>query len=253
MPVNLPQKAKRISWRLDKLVRNIYVKITIIFDNYPHNAELKTEWGFSCLIEGFENALLFDTGGDGKILLDNMKNLGIDPNKIDKLLISHDHWDHTGGLQSFLEKKSDIDVYMLPSFSNGIKDIVRSKGAHLVESHTAEKLCSHIHTSGTLGKTIKEQSIIIETQKGLVIITGCAHPGIIHIIENAQKCFNQRINMVFGGFHLGSYTDSVLKNIIAQFRRLKVENAGPCHFSGDRCRKLFVNEYKNNFLNIGVG
>jgi 7,8-dihydropterin-6-yl-methyl-4-(beta-D-ribofuranosyl)aminobenzene 5'-phosphate synthase len=178
------------------------MKITIVFDNYPYNAELKTEWGFSCLIEGFENTLLFDTGGDGRILLDNMKNLGIDPNKINKLLISHDHWDHTGGLQSFLEKKSNLDVYMLPSFSNGIKDIARSKGAHLIESHTAEKLCSHIHTSGTLGMAIKEQSIIIETQKGLVIITGCAHPGIIHIIESVQKRFNQKINMVFGGFHL---------------------------------------------------
>lgn len=229
------------------------MKITIIFDNYPHNPELKTEWGFSCLIEGFENTLLFDTGGDGKILLDNMKYLGIDPNKIDKLLISHDHWDHTGGLQSFLEKKSNVDVYMLPSFSNGIKDIARSKGAHLIESHTAEKLCSHIHTSGTLGTTIKEQSLIIETQKGLVIITGCAHPGIVNIIESVQKRFNQEINMVFGGFHLGGYTDSDLKNIIAQFRRLKVLNAGPCHCSGDRCRELFVNAYKDNFLNIGVG
>jgi len=229
------------------------MKITIIFDNYPHNPELKTAWGFSCLIEGLEETILFDTGGDGGILLKNMEMLKIDPEKIDGIVISHDHWDHTGGLQNFLEKKSNVDVYMLPSFSNGVKDIVRSNGAHLIENHTAEKLCSHIHTSGTLGTTTKEQSLIIETQKGLVIITGCAHPGIVNIIESVQKRFNQEINMVFGGFHLGGHTDSDLKNIIAQFRRLKVVNAGPCHCSGDRCQELFVNEYKDNFLNIGVG
>jgi 7,8-dihydropterin-6-yl-methyl-4-(beta-D-ribofuranosyl)aminobenzene 5'-phosphate synthase len=59
------------------------MKITIVFDNYLHNPELKTEWGFSCLIEGFEKNILFDTGSDGEILLENMQKLKLDPKKTD--------------------------------------------------------------------------------------------------------------------------------------------------------------------------
>lgn len=229
------------------------IKITIIYDNNLFNPELKNEWGFSCLIEGFEETILFDTGGDGEILLDNMKNLGIDPKNIHKLLISHDHWDHAGGLKPLLRENPALDIYVLPSFSNDTEDIVLEYGAHLFEIDSPQVLFPHVYTTGILGTIIREQSLVIETKNGLVIITGCAHPGIVNIVQHVKKILNQKIYMVFGGFHLAAASDSELKNIIAQFREMEVEKVGPCHCSGDRCRELFADEYKEDYLNIGVG
>lgn len=229
------------------------MKITIVFDNYLHNPELKTEWGFSCLIEGFEKNILFDTGSDGEILLENMQKLKLDPKKTDVIIISHDHWDHTGGLKSYLNVNSNVYVYLLPSFSDNLKNFVEKTGANMFENNERNMLFSHVHTTGTLGSAIKEQSLILETKKGLVVITGCAHPGIVNIIENVKEYLKQSIYMVLGGFHLGGHPDSVLKQIIEQFQKLEVEHPGPSHCSGERCRELFANAYKENFMDIGVG
>jgi 7,8-dihydropterin-6-yl-methyl-4-(beta-D-ribofuranosyl)aminobenzene 5'-phosphate synthase len=229
------------------------MKITIITDNYPLNPELKTEWGFSCLVDGFEKTILFDTGGDGAVLLNNIKSLGIDTGKIDTIFISHDHWDHTGGLESFLRENTNVNVYILPSFSKILKNSIKEYGANIIENQKPGKICTGIYTTGTLDTGIKEQSLVIETKKGLYIITGCAHPGIVHIISTTKENLNQTIYLVLGGFHLSGYSDSDLKEIIKQFRKLGVEKAGPCHCSGERCRELFAEDYKENFVNIGVG
>ena len=79
--------------------------ITVIYDNNPYKEGLETAWGFAASITGTEKTILFDTGGDGSILLNNMQKLAIDPNGIDTVVLSHIHPDHTGGLNSFLEKK----------------------------------------------------------------------------------------------------------------------------------------------------
>jgi 7,8-dihydropterin-6-yl-methyl-4-(beta-D-ribofuranosyl)aminobenzene 5'-phosphate synthase len=227
--------------------------VNIVFDNYEFNPDLQAKWGFACLVAGPDEILLFDTGSNGQILLDNMKNLKLDPKKIRKLLISHDHWDHTGGLKSLLNENADLEVYVLPSFSDETKKTVTQSGAHLIENSDFKMLLPGIHTTGTLGTTIKEQSLVIETNKGLVIITGCAHPGIINIIEHVKEHFNKKIYMVFGGFHLMNYIDTDLLRITIQLKELGVEKIGPCHCSGDRCRLIFKEEYKDDYIDIGVG
>jgi len=229
------------------------INITIIYDNYPFDGLLKTEWGFSCLVEGFERKVLFDTPGDGAMLLTNMRKLKIDPKEIDMIFLSHEHQDHTGGIQDILAQNNRAIVYLLKSFSKGIKNLVNDSVAETVEVTSPTYLCSRIATTGELGVAIKEQSLVLETEKGLVIITGCAHPGIVNIIGKVKRDFGQDIYLVLGGFHLGITSDTKLKQIVKQFRKIGVEKVGPCHCSGERCRKLFLDEYETDFIEVGVG
>ena len=95
------------------------LKITVVYNNYPYKEDLETGWGFSCLVEGADKTILFDTGGDGAVLLGNMDKLRIDPAVVDVVVLSHIHGDHTGGLEDFLEKKSIcllIRLYFLFAF-----------------------------------------------------------------------------------------------------------------------------------------
>ncbi len=229
------------------------IDITIIYDSNPFNPMLKNSWGFSCFIQGLEKTILFDTGGDGGILISNMYKLDIDPKDVDVIFLSHDHWGHTGGLQNFLALNQKVVVYLLKTFSEDIKKSIDNSGAEIVEITSPAYLCENAATTGELGNGIKEQSLVLETEKGLVIITGCAHPGIVDIIQNARETLDQNVYLVFGGFHSMAASDAELEEIIERFRKLEVEKAGPCHCSGEHCRKLFLDEYGENFVDIGVG
>lgn len=227
--------------------------ITVIFDNYLYKEGLKTAWGFSCLIRGIEKTILFDTGGDGAILLENMKKLSIDPEEIDLVVFSHIHGDHTGGLNSFLEKNKDVTIYMPESFPEGFKRDAKNYGATVVEVKEPMKICENVFSTGELGTSIIEQSLIIRTDIGLIVITGCAHPGIVKIVKKAKDVIKDDVLFVMGGFHLSSISKTELENIISDFRQLGVRYAAPTHCSGDNAKQLFEKEYQRNFLNIGAG
>ena len=155
------------------------VNITVIYDNNTHKEGLGTAWGFSCVITGLEKTLLFDTGGDGPLLIKNISKLGIDPNSIDLVVLSHEHWDHVGGMESFLEKNHNVSVFVLESFPQDFKQMVSSRGAKIIEIEKPAEICRGAHSTGQLGTSIKEQGLIIRTDKGTILITGCAHPGIV--------------------------------------------------------------------------
>ena len=95
------------------------MNIKILYDNKAREG-FKSAWGFSCLIEADEK-ILFDTGGDGSILQHNMQKFNINPRDIDRIVISHDHWDHTGGLSYLLDEIDDAEVFVLKSFSEKLK------------------------------------------------------------------------------------------------------------------------------------
>ncbi len=231
----------------------VEVTMITIYDNYRHDPDLQTGWGFSCLVDADGRKLLFDTGGEGSILLGNMRKLKIDPQEIDCVVLSHVHGDHTGGLDDFLEANSNLKVYLPKSFPDSFKKKVKSSKAEVVEVGDSMSISEKVSTTGELGTSIKEQSLLIKTGKGLVVITGCAHPGIVDIVRHAKKITGEDIYLVLGGFHLLELSETQLKEVIKGFRELGVQKVAPCHCSGDKTRELFRQEYGEDFIENGVG
>jgi hypothetical protein len=143
------------------------LKITVVYDNNSFDTRLKAAWGFSALVEYHDQTLLFDTGGDGRILLENMRVLGIDPARIQSIVLSHAHGDHTGGLSALLEDGNQPPVYLAPSFADTYK---RQLGlvTQVSEVTPGQVIANGILTTGEIGGNIPEQALMIQTGKGLV-------------------------------------------------------------------------------------
>ena len=205
------------------------------------------------MVEGLEKTILFDAGGDSAMLLRNMRKLGIDPQIVEAIVISHIHYDHLGGLAGFLEENNDVAVYLPECLPENIKDAVRVSGAELVEVREAVKICERAYSTGELGDWIKEQALVIETDEGLVVITGCAHPGVVNVVREAKRLRGDDVHLVLGGFHLCWLNVFQIRGIVDGISREGVEMVAPCHCSGDLARSTFGNAYGENFIPVGVG
>jgi 7,8-dihydropterin-6-yl-methyl-4-(beta-D-ribofuranosyl)aminobenzene 5'-phosphate synthase len=166
------------------------MKVTIIYDNEAFDKNLEADWGFSCFIEVFGRKILFDTGAKSDILLNNMKKLNIDPGLVDMIFISHAHWDHTGGLLSFL-KINPAKLYIPSSCQEvpGSKELIKVTGP--VEIH------ENIFSTGELCG--QEQSLAIKHNKGVVVVAGCSHPGVREILKAASN-YGKVVTLI-GGLH----------------------------------------------------
>jgi 7,8-dihydropterin-6-yl-methyl-4-(beta-D-ribofuranosyl)aminobenzene 5'-phosphate synthase len=229
------------------------IQMTIVYDNNSFDEKLEKDWGFSCFIKGLEKSILFDTGTNGQILLSNMEKLRIHPAEIELVFLSHAHEDHTGGLDALLTQNPKIEVWLPEFFSSSFKKAIKKEGATVIEVENFQKICEGAYTTGVIAGWIKEQSLILETDKGLIVITGCAHPRIVNIIALAKELLKKDIHLVFGGFHLAGFYKNEIEEIIDQFRVSGVKKVGPGHCSGDEARRLFAEEYKKDFIEIGAG
>ena len=190
------------------------MRLRVVYDNEAEPGYI-ADWGFSCHVEIGGEKVLFDTGSDGSILLHNMRLAGVAPEEISKVVLSHAHWDHIGGLASILEEVSGMEVFAPASFHHGIRKQIASK-ARLVEVSGAMEVCEHVHTTGELGTGTKEQSLVVGSGKRYVI-TGCSHPGLGTILRAASAL--GKVSGVLGGFH-GSTEYDLLEGM---------EVIAPCH------------------------
>lgn len=250
-PVLMETPAEGI--RLGQKRKRKMATITVVYDNNLYLEDLQSDWGFSCFIQGLEKPVLFDTGSDGKILLDNMEKLSIDPKDIGGVFLSHDHKDHTGGLDFLVKKNRAIDVWVPYFFSPRFKESLIEKGANVIETDKADKICEGALTTGVINGWIKEQSLLCETTEGSFLITGCAHPRIVHIVQAAKRLGGRNLHAILGGFHLAGFEANTVKEIIADLQKEGITKAGPCHCSGEEARQLFALSFGENFIELGVG
>jgi 7,8-dihydropterin-6-yl-methyl-4-(beta-D-ribofuranosyl)aminobenzene 5'-phosphate synthase len=168
------------------------MKLTIVYDNEVEKGGLKAGWGFSSLIEA-EDAppILFDTGADRSTLFHNAEKLGIDLKHIGAIIISHAHGDHTGGLAGILKVNKDAEIYVPASFWGIIP------GRKVTTVTDPLQISEQVFSTGELEGI--EQSLALKTAKGILVVTGCSHPGLGNIMDAASR-FGKVYGAV-GGFH----------------------------------------------------
>jgi 7,8-dihydropterin-6-yl-methyl-4-(beta-D-ribofuranosyl)aminobenzene 5'-phosphate synthase len=206
------------------------ITVTALYDNRALVAATRADWGFSCVIRGFEQTVLFDTGADGEILMHNMEVLGVDPREIDAVVLSHGHSDHTGGLDALLAANPTVTVH---------------RGSSAV-------VCPGIVMTAPMG-SVGESGVVLETGAGPVLITGCAHPGVVEMTKAASALAGRSAVAVMGGFHLASASVDDVERIIHELTALGVERCGPAHCTGEAATSRMKAAFAAGFIEMGVG
>jgi len=274
------------------------LRITILSENTGIVGNFLAEWGLSILVETDEANILFDTGRTISATY-NADTLGISLSKIDKIVLSHSHLDHTGGLREVLRRirKNEIEIIAHPHIwairynrrqgqadrFMGIpfqRQELENFGAIFNLTTKPVKITDNIITSGEIpmvtdfeevdsGSSIRlikedtglkpdelldDQAIVINTKQGLVVITGCAHRGIINTLYHAQQITNiKEIHAVIGGAHLVDASEERIRLTIAALRELNIQKLGLCHCTGLPAITLIAHEFGDSFLFNNAG
>ena len=233
--------------------RTDMITITMLYNNISFDPNLTTGWGLACLIEGLEKTILLDTGDNGQILLSNMDKLKKDPAAVDILVLSHAHGDHTGGLTDFLGAAGSVTLWVPESFPDDFKKGVVEAAYELISVDKAAEITNGLWTTGQMGTLIKEQALVLSTPKGLAVITGCAHPGIVNMVEKAKQICSDEIYLALGGFHLMRDSSDRVEHVIDELKNLGVKKNAPSHCTGKRPVDMFRQAWKEDFMDFGCG
>jgi len=185
------------------------------------------------------------------VLKHNVEKLNINLSEIDFVVISHEHWDHIGGLSYILSNNSDVTVYLPASCSEKLIAKIKKLGAKAVKVDKPLKITKNIYLTGEMMDI--EQSLIVDTPKGSVIVTGCSHQGIVEILQESKEIINKNIYLVFGGFHLLRHSEKEVTNIINKFKTNKVAKCGATHCTGDSQIQQIKDAFGEDYFHIGVG
>lgn len=221
------------------------ITLTVLYDNTVAVPGTRADWGFSCLVRGTEKTILLDVGGRHDVLFHNIEALKVDPSEVQVIVLSHAHPDHTGALVPFLLKDEEAEIYAPFDWPE-----------HYLPSTTVREpvqVCRNVFLTGAMGKSPVEQSLVINTAGGLVVVTGCAHPGIVAMVAKAKEMLDRPVDLVCGGFHLMNKTDDEVRGIIEEFRALGVKRVGATHCTGERQIALLREAYGADFVPLGVG
>lgn len=235
------------------------VTITVLYNNTTRDPVLRAAHGLSCLIEGLPRTVLFDTGGDGVILLDNMKALGKDPAAVDVVVLSHAHWDHSGGLFAFLHRaRAGVDAFIPRAVSAVFREHAALLGANVTVVDGPIEIVDGVHSTGQMGgerlpAERREQALAFAGEAGTLVLTGCAHPDIVDIVSRANEIVPGDIDAVLGGFHLKESDAEVAEAVILGLKALGVRRIGPSHCTGEQHLDAFRRTWGANLIPLGVG
>ncbi len=212
-------------------------------------------WGLSFLID---DKILFDAFGDAQVLMGNLRRFKIDIGKIQHVVISHEHWDHVEGLRPLLAQKLGLKIYFPQHADAALKNKIRAWGGDVIDVSDSVRLNDCVHVSGEIigryaDKDMPEQALVLETGKGLVVIAGCAHPGILTIVNGVSKTFKKSVYAVIGGFHLKDHSWQEISSVVDGLKGAGVEMVAPLHFTGARAEKIFRQSFRNGYFLLREG
>ncbi len=258
-------------------------RITILYDAFGKDPALKKDWGYSALVEYGGKRILFDTGNNNDLFAQNVKSLNVDLTRLDFVVISHRHGDHTSGLNHLLSVNPEVTIYApteIAGFgtpSRTMKSLTRNIEQLRIDMKYLDGKVSDSYVTGTPWpnarfkqiakltevipgfylipvvsdmagtKEMVEISLAIKTSKGLALVVGCSHPGIEKILE-AATVVDKRLYTVFGGFHYAGIPDGEVSRMAGAFRdKWKFERVAPGHCTGEfgfsEIQKIFGSKY----------
>jgi 7,8-dihydropterin-6-yl-methyl-4-(beta-D-ribofuranosyl)aminobenzene 5'-phosphate synthase len=266
-------------------------RVTILYEAFGKPSALKRGWGYSAFVEYGGRRILFDTGGNLEDFAANAQALGVDLTRLDFVVLTHRHGDHTSGLHQVLKVNPSVRIYTPAEGANFdtptppalVKLIQRKVDAapedmHYFGGQFPERFASGSPWPGakftqiraptevlpgfwlftTLSETpgtreMNEVSMAIKTPRGLALMVGCSHPGIEKILEAASK-IEPRIYTVFGGFHLVDIPDSEVSSVVGRFHdKWKLERTAAGHCTGEFAFSEFNRVFGSKFDHAGVG
>ncbi|MFX1236776.1 MAG: MBL fold metallo-hydrolase [Promethearchaeota archaeon] len=219
---------------------DISFEIQILYDDICAMDGFIKDFGFSAVIfnRSTNHYILFDAGSNGKILMHNLTKAKIDIAKINLVIISHDHFDHAGGLEELVKFNNEFRLFIPEGVKKRYKDAFPELDIREVDDKT--EIEKNVYSSGIYGGRIKEQALLLNTKYDkYVILVGCTHPGLENLLIDARK--SNEILAIIGGFHA--------------FRKFSflhdIEFIGACHCT--QYRQLIKEEFPNSFKNVCVG
>lgn len=264
-------------------------KVTILYDAFGESKELTKDWGFSALVEHNGKRILFDTGNDAAKFEHNVKALGVDLTKVDFVVISHRHTDHTTGLKYVLSVNPNVTVYVPADFANGFggtpvpkrffrrDESLPSKMRYFGGAEPERLTVGRLYDTGNfvlvdqstevspgifLVWTVSEKkgtlelpelTLAIKRPNGLLLVDGCSHAGIEAILE-AAATVDPRTEIVFGGLHLVTTPVEEIDSLVENLKiKWKVQKIAPGHCTGEPAFARLKKAYGENYLYAGLG
>ncbi len=263
-------------------------RVTILYDAFSDSKEIIKDWGFSALVEHDGKRILFDTGNNAATFEHNVKAIGVDLSKLDFVVISHRHTDHTTGLKYLLSVNPNVPVYA-PMESFGIfggavpaalikpvttlPDRMRyydgkypdkiptgypwSSGNFVLVDKLTE-ISPGIFIVFTISKTpgtleLRELSLVLRGPDGLSVIVGCSHPGIEEILR-AASAIDPHVHFLCGGLHLVSTPETEIDRLVDNLKnKWKIEKVAPGHCTGEPAFLRLQKAFGDNYLYAGAG
>lgn len=262
-------------------------RVTVLVDAFGKSNTLKQDWGFSALIEYQGKRILFDTGNNAESFAFNANSLGVDLTRLDFVVISHRHGDHTDGLRHLLKQNPDVKIYApndeyfggqtpmgffrrqepsLPKHMRYFDGHVPSSVPHgspwpqqnIVRVDTSAQLMPgltivrNIAPVRLFGET-PELSLAIQTPRGQLLVVGCSHPGIENILSSVEAKRNP-VDLIIGGLHLVQTPQPDLDRLAKALRdEWKVRRIAPGHCTGEAGFLTLMQTYGDQYLYAGVG
>ena len=227
--------------------------LTVLADNYPHG-ELSALWGLSILIETSSSTVLLDTGQSYSVLRDNSLTLAKDLSEVDFVVISHEHWDHIGGLSYIEEVNPGVTVYVPSRIDTQTFNSINQSNLNVIKINETTIVQRGFAIIGELNGPPYEQALVVNVKDvGLVSFVGCSHPGVENFIEKATNDLGIDTFMVIGGFHMVAATEQQIEDTIESLLELGVKKIFPIHCSGDNIRQYMAQHFPQQYGQGNVG